>query len=74
MFFLFCFVLPCDDASARSNSRVISLVPRCGGGRGKSAWCTLFAHARNYSKRHVVELGACTNVTINGLREQHKPS
>ena len=29
----------------------------------------LFAHARNYSKGHVVELGACTNMTINGSRE-----
>ena len=35
---------------------------------------TLFAHAHNYSKSHVVELGACTNMTINGSREQHKPS
>ena len=34
----------------------------------------LFAYARNYSKSHVVELGACTNMTINGSREQHKPS
>ena len=43
-------------------------------GGGESAWYTLFAHARNYSKSHMVELGACTNMTINGSREQHKPS
>ena len=29
------------------------------------------AHARNYSKGHVVELGMCTNMTING---SHQPS
>ena len=40
----------------------------------ESAWYTLFAHARNYSKSHMVELGACTNMTINGSREQHKLS
>ena len=51
-----------------------SLVPRRRGGGGESAWYTLFAHARNYSESHVVELGACTNMTINGSREQHKPS
>ena len=39
-------------------------------GKGESAWYTLF----NYSKNHVVELGACTNMTINGSREQHNPS
>ena len=39
------------------------------GGRRKSAWYILFAHACNYSKGHVVELGACTNMTINGSRE-----
>ena len=27
------------------------------------------AHARNYSKGHVVELGVCTNMTINGSCE-----
>ena len=33
---------------------------------------TLFAHVPNYSKGHKVELGACTNVTINSSCEQHK--
>ena len=51
-----------------------SLIPRRGGGGGESAWYTLFAHARNYSKSHMVELGACTNITINSSHEQHKPS
>ena len=51
-----------------------SLVPRREGGGGESAWYPPFAHGRNYSKSHVVELGVCTNMTINGSREQHKPS
>ena len=46
-----------------------SLVPRRGGGGGESAWYTLFVHTRNYSKGHMVELGACANMTINGSRE-----
>ena len=37
--------------------------------RTKSAWYTLFAHVRNYSKGHMAELGVCTNMTINGSRE-----
>ena len=39
---------------------LLSLVPRRGGGGGESAWYTLFAHAHNYSKSRVVQLGACT--------------
>ena len=38
-----------------------SLVPRRRGG----AWYTLLAHARNYNKGHVVELGMCIYKMIN---------
>ena len=38
-------------------------------GRRKSTWYTLFAHAHNYSKGHVAELGACTNMKTNGSHE-----
>ena len=44
-------------------------VSRRGGEGGETTWYTLFTHARNYSKGHVVELGPCTNMTINGSRE-----
>ena len=53
---------------------MIASFPGAEEGEGESAWYTLFAHVRNYSKSHVVELGACTNMTINGSHEQHKPS
>jgi len=36
-------------------------------GRRKSTWYTLFAHARIYSKGHMAELGACTNMTLNDV-------
>ena len=45
------------------------LVSRRGGGGRKSAWYTLFVHARNYSKDDMAELGVCTNMTINGSHE-----
>ena len=38
-------------------------------GEEKEAWYILFAHVRNYSKAHMVELGSCTNMTIHGSRE-----
>ena len=45
-------------------------------GEEKSDWYTLFAHARNYSKGHVVEVGACTNrrstVHVNSINRHKK--
>ena len=75
--FRFCILArSCRECSGylrvHSRSTCSSLVP--GGGGGESTWCILFAHARNYSKSHVVGLGTGTNMTINGSHEQHKPS
>ena len=58
----------------RGYGGMIASFPGAEEGERESAWYTLFAHAHNYSKSHVVELGACTNMTINGSYEQHKLS
>ena len=51
-----------------------SLVPRRGGGGGESAWYTLFAHARNYSKSHMVELGTYLLTLLNAQVFTHNSS
>ena len=48
---------------------ILASFPGVEEGRRKSAWYTLFAHSRNYSKGCVAELGVCTNMTINGSCE-----
>ena len=59
--FLFCTCL-CDFSSL---TVVESFIAKQG--KEKNYWFTLFAHVPNYSKGHVAELEACTN--INGSRE-----